>query len=352
MNPFTTSMVRTSLPIIPLFSLFAGAAGCLTDEELETSEVELEATVYAWSEDAPIGTSLETWPRSDYQVGLATLNDRVAMVYTGKDYLLYSASYGRTPFADRGGLFAIEGWSSAVKLPFSTRAGSGPALVNHGGQLVLVYHPRFENRLMMATSPNGADWTAPVTAGSTLGGAGILEAPAAVSHRGTLYIGYCTRTSAGDRVRIDRLDGASWTKLAELPVTNYRCAHVALASLPDGKLDILANVENASTGTYSTFEWAGFGTPASTWLRYTLGMKSKKPISIATCGGITHLVHGGHSTPNEIWWTVREGGYWLYDTRIPDQVSDGGASLACFGTDTIMVHNGSYDFLWWARYSE
>jgi len=314
--------------------------GCLSDEayeldadDVETSEVESAATVYNWSDDTPISAL-----SSAYQVGLASLGGRVHMVYT--------TSYGYLSHARFDGFF----WTGASPLPSVARADYGPALVNHGSQLVLVYHARGENRLMMSTS-SGSSWTNPVTVGSTLGGATILNAPAAVSHGGNLYIGYCTRTSAGDFVRIDRRDGTAWTKIAELNAA-FRCKHVALASLPDGKLDIIATVESGNTGDWYMFEWDGVGEPTSGWQRDMLPMKSKKPVSIATCGGISHLVHGGFSTPREIWWTVREGGSWLGDSRIPNQASEGGSSLACWNDRTIMVHNGGDSQLWYARYSE
>lgn len=324
-------------------SLLAISSGCLSapdeldaelDDELETSQIEIAATVYNWSDDQQISGQ-----RSAYQVGLAQLGGRVHMMYTTDYGYLYSARFDGTY------------WTSASQINVTARADYGPALVNHGGQLRLVYRSRGENRLMMSTSSTGTSWTAPVTAGSTLGGATILNAPAAVSHGGSLYIGYCTRTNAGDRIRIDRLDGAAWTKVTELAVT-LRCQHVTLASHPDGRFDILASLESGYSGNWYIYEWTGLGTPSSSWAVRNLRMMSKKPMSVVTCGGNTHLVHGGFSTPREIWWTVRENGEWLGDTKIPNQASEGGSSLACLGTQTIMVHNGGYPDLWWARYVE
>lgn len=323
-------------------SLLAISSGCLSppdeldvelDDDLETSQIESAATVYNWSDDQQISGQ-----RSAYQVGLAQLGNRVHMMYTTDYGYLYSARFDGTY------------WTSASQINVTARADYGPALVNHGGQLRLVYRSRGENRLMMATSGTGTTWTAPVTAGSTLGGATILNAPAAMSHGTSFYIGYCTRTSAGDMVRIDRLDGAAWTKVAELSAV-HRCQNVTLASHSDGRFDILANVEKYD-GSWYMYEWTGFGTPNSFLQRRALSMKSKKPMSVVTCAGNTHLVHGGYSTPREIWWTVRENGQWLGDTRIPNQASEGGSSLACLGTQTIMVHNGGYPDLWWARYVE
>src|SRR5688572_7781782 len=110
--------------------ILSTSTACLSDEELattdvETSEVESAATIYAWSDDQQISGQA-----SAYQVGLATLGSRVHMLYT--------SSYGYLYHARFDGWF----WSGASQINVVARADYGPALVNHGNQLVMVYHSR------------------------------------------------------------------------------------------------------------------------------------------------------------------------------------------------------------------
>jgi hypothetical protein len=301
-------------------------AGCATD--YDTGEVESASTVYDWSSDVQIAGAT-----SAYQVGLASN----LMVRNVNGTLQTSRYSGGT-------------WSSLYPVP-SAHADYGPALVVYGGDSYVLYHAQGENRLMMSHGWN-ANWSVPVTAGSTIGSATINYAPAAVVYGSSLYAGYCTRSSTGDAVRIDRYDGTTWTKVIEY-TSGLRCKHVTLGVLPDGKLDILANFESGFTGTWFMYEWRGTGSPQQWWARGSLSMKSKKPMSIVTCDGVTHLVHGGNSSPNEIWWTVYENGDWVGDTRIPNQASSGGAALGCYyGGPTLMVHNGTDANLWFSTYEE
>lgn len=305
-------------------------AGCVDGEPLE-NELESEATVYAWSDDVPISGQ-----RTDHQVGLARFGTALHMAYNAGGGVLRWARFDGTS------------WTTAASMPGSV--DYGPALVAFNNRLYAIYKAQSQNRLMV-TSTTGNTWSTPATAGSTIGSGTILSAPSAVVHGGVLYTGYCTRTPAGDRVRIDRFDGATWQLVADYEAV-FRCQNVALASHPDGVFDILFDVVSGYSGNRYMYEIRGTGAPVPSWQRRFLPMTSAKPMSVVTCNGITHLVHGGNATPREIWWTVRENGEWLGDTRVPNQASYGGSALGCFGTQTIMVHNGGYPDLWWARYEE
>lgn len=319
MQPFRTSSL-----------LLLAVAGCLAgDPALDTDDSAL--SVWQWTDDVQIPTQ-----SSSYQVGLAPLGSNLHMVFTQSTGELATSRFDGSRWATRTAL--------------GTYADYGPALVNHNGRLVALYHARGQNRLLMTTSADGQSWTVPVNAGTTLGADTLLYAPAAVVHGGDVYVGYCRRTSAGDRVRIERLSAGVWTEAASYP-TAFRCKHVAMGTLPDGRLDILWTMESNATGWWYLAEVAGLGRPSSSWPLVANPMKSKKPPSIATCNGVTHLVHGGDSTPSEIWWSFANSGRWFADIKVPNQSSDGGAAIGCLaGRRAIMVHNGGYPQLWWSEF--
>ena len=332
--------MRTTL--VALLAAASAASACVDDPELGVAEG--AESVWQWTPDVTISGQA-----SPYQVGLQGYAPDGA---TQRLYMLRAE-----PSTGRLSLASFDGRTWTMPRATSLYADQGPALVAYGGRLVAIYHARGENRLMMAqSSPDVSTWFAPRTAGTSLDRDTLLNAPAAVVHGGELFVGYCRRTSAGDQVWVDRYTGASWVNEARYSAT-FRCKHVAMGSSPGGRLHIVWTAESGYTGAWSMFGRDGLGRPRSDWARSDLyPMTSRKPPSILRCNGVTHFVHGGDSTPNEIWWTRYEGEAWVPDVRVPDQASDGGAALGCFGTGlgqrTIMVHNGGTDQLWWSEYGD
>ncbi len=315
-------MTRTT---ILLFTLATAVSGCTSEADFETGELASELTANGWLNDLQIGVA------SHYQVGVA-----------GQD-ILYRDSSGRLRPA------SFDGTRWSIGLQTTLQADYGPALVEHGGQLVTIYHSAGQNRFLMSTSPTGDYWSAPtavtlpVPANSTL-----RYAPAAASFNNMLHLGYCYRDPYGERASIARLENGTWRSLKTWAFPDGTCKSFAFGRSSDGTLLYMFTTEAPSTwymydGTISTSGSVSVGR--------MLSFKSKKPGSIVTCGGITHMVHSGYSTPDELWWTYRRvDGTWAPDARIPGQASNGGAALGCFGTRTIMVHNGGYDDLWWSEY--
>jgi hypothetical protein len=328
------------------------SAGCMTpgDDGVETATEEAADSVYQWTDDVQIAGMT-----SPYQVGLASHGDGLHMVFTGDNSMLYRSH------------FTGAGWSTVHAVP-NQSAAYGPALADFDGKLTLVYHAKGQNRLLMSTSTDGATWSSPVTAGTSLWNYTLDYAPALAVHRGLLYAAYCENLGTTQRVQIDRFDGTTWTSaktyaLTIYPNTTNTCKHVALASLPDGRLDVTWTWEGdyrSPDGSSSSVDWYmvnafahGAGVTWDSAPSGMGGMKSKKPPSIVTCAGKTHLVHGGYSNPLEIWWTLLDPatGTWNPDVRVPDQASDGGAALGCYGgTRTLMVHDGGYTPLWWSEF--
>jgi len=331
----------------------AALGGCVMDEAADTGNLESADSVYQWSEDVQIPNQ-----QSDGQVALAAHG-------TG----LYMAMY------DDGTLkvshFTGSGWSSAQAVPNQLEPMWSPALGDFNGKLTLVYQPKDQNRLVMQTSTDGATWTSPVTAGSSLWDHQLPpwldhSSPAATVHHGNLYVAYCERSSSGlGAVRVDKYDGTAWTlsKLYYVPTGAYQqntCQRVALASLPDGRLDVTWSWRYWVTYPSKTIDYFmshafahGTGVTWDAAATAIDSMKTKTGISIATCNGKTHMTHGGYSTAIEIWWTELDpgSGTWYPNVRVPDQASGGGATVGCYrGTRTIMVHNGGYPQLWWSEF--
>ena len=317
------------------------AAGCLPEGDVTLGGDEAAASVSQWNEDVRIEGQV-----SQFQVGLAPLGNRLHM-------LAASGSSGEIFWSTFDGIR----WTDRTSI--AQYADYGPALTVHNGQLVAVYHRRATNQLMMSTL-NGDSWTTPINAGTALGSEKVLYAPAVVSYDGQLFIAYCRTSADGDRVRVERFNGGtSWTQVASLKkISNFACKHVAMSVLPTGRLHILWT-EHIEMGGWHDDHWllveaSGDGPPSTTWpRRWVEPMMSAKPPSMVTCNGMTHMVHGGRSTPREIWWSFRDGDAWAENVRVPDQASDGGAALGCFsGTRTVMVHNGGTTQLWWSEYQD
>lgn len=323
---------------IHALALFAIAqAGCLDDEELLLSEVAAAESVWQWTDDIQISA---TTPKTLVQVGLAPFGSRLHMLATG------------TP-AFSGQLH----WSWFDGTSWSTRtlpqyAEWGPALANFGGRLVGVYHAAGQNRLLMTTSTNASTWSSPVTVGTALGTDTLLYAPALGVYGTTLLLGYCRRTASSDQIRIERLDPVTNTSTAVASYsTGGRCKHVNITPLSSNQIEIQWNEESGSTGTWYMKRVTGTGMPSSSWLPNTMTMKSRKPNSSVTCDGRTHFVHGGNSTPEQIWWSYRSGADWTTNVQVPNQLSGGGAALGCLnGTRAIMVHNNTFNTVWWSEF--
>jgi hypothetical protein len=324
---------------MPLLSLCA-ATGCAT--EVELGETESAVNAYNWSDDTVI-----QWHYSDRQVGLAYQGGRTYRVNTADDssQLRYSRFNGSS-------------WSAEQIIPdqFTDKA---PALATFDDRVQLVYKEAGANRFRMSHYYGGI-WQPPTNAGSSLGLSTITSAPSLTVHDGFLYMGYCRDAGSIDRVQIDRFDGTSWSAVVSYPLsTNSVCKHVAIGSLAGNRFDIVFSADWYTNGTTlddeRMFEITGIGTPISTWVINTLSKRTRRPISIMHCNGRSHLVHGGYATPEGIYWSERGSSGWNADGLIPDQASNGGATLVCHGgTRPLMVHNNTYPaaLLYWAEFFE
>jgi len=328
-----------------LFLVAAAASGCaLAEDTLETANTSSEENVWQWTDDGPI-----TAQTSPYQPGLAPFASRLHMAYRGNDNAnIYITRFDGTS------------WSSATQVP-NQLAEYGPALTVFDNRLTMMYHASGQNRLVMTTSTNGTTWSSPVTAGTSIGTSTIRYAPAITVHQGSLYAAYCKQLSSGaEKVHLDRFDGASWSSIVDFAVPvnvdSFNCKHIAIATLPNGRLDIVYTVAYpnpfcSGSDCWRMYEVSGFGTPSSSWIPKLMTMKSKKPPSIVSCGTTTHLVHGGYSTPDEMWWSFWNGSSWSANVKVPDRMSGGGAALGCYqGTRAVMVHNGVAPQLSWSEY--
>ena len=143
---------------------------------------------------------------------------------------------------------------------------------------------------------------------------------------------------------------------------SYECEHVALGVLPNGNLDIVftASYPNwACTGSdcWRMYEITGSGAPTSAWTSVQMtSMKSKRPPSILTCGNTAHLIHGGYSTPDAMWWSYRDATAWSDNVQMPSRYSVGGGALGCYqGNRAILAHGnantpGTNRQLLWSEY--
>lgn len=310
--------------------LLLAAAGCATDDEFATGVVEREESVEQW--DYINGMSGHG---SIYQVGLASFGGRLHMISRSTNDGVFN--HPELKWARYNG----QSWSAPEKQDH-LRADFGPALTVFDDKLVTIYNSFNENRLLMSTS-TGQTWSMPVTAGTSLYTAQLKYAPAAVDYRNRLYLAYCKDIGPSDQVQIDRYDGTTWTAVASIDIPSYlACKSVALASLPGPRLHLVWNVEQTGTTLWYLYE-AYSSTPTQSTMtpRFIDNMRSKKPSSLVHCNGVTHLVHGGFTDPEEVWWSFRENGAWTTNVRVPGHQSVGGAQLACFNdTRPMMVHNG------------
>ncbi|MBK9033173.1 MAG: hypothetical protein IPL61_18195 [Myxococcales bacterium] len=322
-----------------LLSLLLGGAlvGCLSadDEAAMLDESVGELSAWQWPDDTQI-----VGKESTRQPALAWFGSRLHMVYTD-----YSSSSSTALKQTR---FNGSSWTTSVSLGVSS--DSHPALVDYDGSLRLIYKPVGQNRLMMMTSTTASatTWSSPVTIGRSLG-TRTASAPSALAFGGNLYVAYCSQLSDLPHVLVDRFDGATWTAVHDTVASSQlysTCNSVVMAAMPDtGEVEVLYNVIGSGGGVkpYIMRQRVVIGRSSTVWYSPTYtGMTSFKPISVVTCDGITHLVHGGDPDITEIWWSFRSNNNWVAGTQVPNQWSGAGAALGCFnGTKTVMVHNVS-----------
>jgi hypothetical protein len=320
----------------PLLLACAAALGGCVDAgpDPELGELQSELSVWQWPDDTAIASKTST-----RQVAMAPFDGRLHMAYTK-----YDSTTSTELMTTR---WNGSNWSTALTTGVYT--DSRPALATLGTQLHLFYKPAGQGRLMMMVNPGNGVWTSPVTVGRSLGGY-VPSAPHALEYGGKLYLTYCASNGTSSVVNVDRYDGTSWTAFRQLTATTnsaYLCQSALMAAMPDtGEVEIIYNVidNNWSTGRYSSVarQRGVIGRSTTVWYAgEVLPMKSYKPLSVVTCDGVTHLVHGGYSTITEIWWSYRENGDWVTDAEVPNQWSGAGAALGCYGTQTLMVHNVS-----------
>jgi hypothetical protein len=320
---------------IQSFIIALAMTGCAFDDtepELETGEVESESSVHQWQLRGALNQ------KSEWQVGMAYYGGRLQMVHNGHG----------TPSELWSTYFDGTRWSTNVKL--TQRSTGGPALFVHGGQLKMVYRASGQNRLMMSTF-NGSTYGTPITIGSLLGYEQIKSEPTAAVYGGQLYVGYCTNGS----IRVDRFNGAQWSLVYQNVLSSSAsCEHVELAVIPDtGQLHFeVASIWDPGYGDPSHTIYETRTSNGTSWTAPAIlqNKKTKQPMSIVSCGGVTHLTHGGYSNASEIWWSERINGAWYHDYRLPGHQSWGGAALGCYGTRAIMVHNGLYGDLQWLEF--
>lgn len=322
-------MSRSRLLPFTLALGVTAAIGCTDPAELD--EVASEASVYQWPDDVALTSDRFDSTR---QVALAPFGGRLHMVHT--DYssststaLMWSRRNGQT-------------WSSDTALGRSS--DSRPALTPFGDRLYLFFKPVGERRLMMM-STSGSLWNSPVTVGRSLG-AYTPTMPSAMTYGDKLYLSYCASDGTSSYVYVDRYDGTTWSAYRSVLVSaipGYVCGSALMAPMPDtGEIELIFNRLGTSAG--EIYRQRGtIGRSTSVWYSTErLPMRSYKPLSVVTCAGLTHLVHGGASSPTEIYWSFREGDDWTAEQRVPNQWSGAGATLGCLAdTTTVMIHNVS-----------
>lgn len=309
--------------------VLVAATGCIAAEEpLETGEVESEITVWQWSDDVQIANQA-----SGEQVGMATFGN-LMMVHNGGSSVhdLWWTQWNGTS------------WSTNQRIP-NQYAQGGPAVVLFDYQPTIIYRAWGENHLLMSRRVDQA-WSPATIAGTALAsGTEITSAPAATMHQGKLYVAACRTVAGSSRVHIERFNGTSWYAFGDLrPATP--CRSVALASF-EGAMHLIVSMREGAME-----EWIGqVSTSGSitTWqMAPALEMKSSRPVSMVSCNGEVHLVHGGYTHPDELWWSYRWNGAWVESVRIMDQAANDGAALGCWRGIAMMVHNGESNSQLWA----
>lgn len=327
-----------SNPIIALaVSLVLGAAlgGCV-DEGPALGEAEGAESVWQWTDDVPVPDLFST-----RQVALTWWNSKVQMVYTH-----YQSA---NPDQLRWARFDGTAWSTEHALNQNT--DTNPALASFNNRLYLIFKPSGQNRFMMMSTA-ASTWTTPVTVGRSIG-SNQVGPPSALAYGGNLYLAYCGRDTGGyPHVFVDRWNGTTWSAFHDFRAStfaSYTCRGVVLAAMPDtGAVELIYNLTYIASGSAAAPVYrkrAVITANGTTWsAAEQLRMTSYKPMSVVSCGGKTHLVHGGASSSSlaDIWWSYRSGGDWVDALKVPNQQSGAGAALGCFAdTTAIMVHNPS-----------
>lgn len=325
--------MRPMSPVLCCALLSIAVAACVEDgADPELGDAVDELSVSQWPDDEAIPDK-----RSGGVVALTPWNGELHMVYT-----------------DPSSTYALELWWArwdgtrwSPSLATGRFTGGRPALATFDGRLIMVYQSTADRRIMM-TSTTSQTWSTPVEAGRSLAiGGYTARGTSLLAYGGKLYLTYCADNGSSKYVNVDRFDGTSWTAYRQIPVS-YRsdvwCEGATMVAMPDtGGVEILWSTRGSGS-TGQVFRQRGtIGRSASVWYSTeALPMKSAGPVSVVTCNGATHLVHRGWSTATELWWSYRDGGDWVPDTRIPNQWSDSGATLGCLaGTYPLMVHNVS-----------
>jgi hypothetical protein len=300
-------------------------AGCGIETEtddIDTGETESEATVTQWASFQQIYNTNGSGQRSEWQVGLAGYAGRLYMVHNGDSnkHDLWQTTYGPG------------GWVNDSKIDGMYSTG-GPSMTVHNGSLKMVFRSHNSNQLKLSTFASGR-YQPPVVIGSALGTEWLYSEPSATVFGGKLYVAYCTNGAT----RVDRQDGATWTNVLRMPMSG--CQDVELAVLPDtGQLHLVYAL--TSGFMYETKTSNGYWWTSSQYLY----KKTAQPISIVSCNGTTHMVHGGHDSPTQIYWSERRNGAWITDARVGQEASYGGAAVGCYPgpiNQTVMVHNGTF----------
>ena len=317
--------------------LFAAVPACVDDgTDPELGEAIDDLVVSQWPDDVTIPGKATSRP-----VALTPWNGRLSMFYTDA--------------AVSPGTEILWSWWDGASWSPSLTTGrfttTRPAATTFNNRLTMVYRPSGQNGLVM-TSTGTLTWTAPVAAGRSLAiGNYAATNPSLLEYGGKLYLAYCANNGASSYVNVDRYDGTSWAAYRQIPVSyvgSTYCQSALIAAMPDtGEVEVIWNtVWNASNGIIYNPVYRQRGTigrSTSVWYSTeTLPMKSSRPLSVVTCNGNTHLVHGGWTNDTELWWSYRSGGAWVTDAKIPNQWSAAGATLGCLnGTYPLMVHNVS-----------
>jgi hypothetical protein len=335
---------------VPLFlaasiaaSATVAAPGCMTELDLDSESYAL--SVNDWADDVRIdGMSSAEMP------ALAFFGNKTYMVHNGSSDHLELYWTRRTESPTRGR------WDADRVIP-NKRAWGHPALV--------VFREWGTFKLLMSTfRMSDKTWSSPVDVG-TANGMRIATPPSAVvvdfgdndPTNDRLYLAY-GRYQGGPgmkRVVVDMFDGSSWTSSGELAAEGAQSIpDVAIGNTGSQLHLVWTTADDTILGspiwTMQTREGTA-ATNGSTWAPIQrFGWKNKTTTSILSCGGTTHLLHGGYEDANGIYWSYRRNGQWDAGAKVPGQASDGGAALGCANGQLFMVHNGGTDQLWMSDY--
>ena len=325
------------------------AAGCVVDDAALTT-LESDLDVSQWQDDWRIPNQ-----NSARQVALATFGGKVHMVHSGDSSPaeLWSSTFDGTS------------WSPNVRIA-GVSSSSAPALAVFGGRLRLVYRTTNGLSCPLLRTLN-TDGTVGSDEIQILGEPAMVGGASMAVHDGKLLIAYCVHPVSGlgsrDTLIIKQYTGGTnVSDYVRFPIgapadffgNATLCKNVSIASF-GGQLHVFHRAVNAHTwgNDWYVGEHVGTGSSTDGYSYERTNMVSQKPMSMVVCGGFAHMVHGGQTNPNEIWWSHRSltASSWSNNVKVPDQEAPAGAALGC-GTDGVplMVHNGSNNYLWHSRF--